>query len=101
MIARRCPLPACPNIDRTSGGSLIGMLAAFDTLLAASGPATRIAPAKREAARRAGAGDVLNPYDCFLAVVGVDGQARPIVGSADVDVRGLTCVGPRYDPGTV
>jgi hypothetical protein len=46
MIARRCPLPACPNIDRTSGGSLIGMLAAFDTLLAASGPATRIAPAK-------------------------------------------------------
>ena len=33
-----------PNIDRTNGGSLAGMLAAFDTLLASSGPATRVVP---------------------------------------------------------
>ena len=33
-----------PNIDRTNGGSLAGLLAAFDTLLAASGPATRVVP---------------------------------------------------------
>jgi glyoxylase-like metal-dependent hydrolase (beta-lactamase superfamily II) len=33
-----------PNIDRNNGGSLAGMLTAFDTLLAASGPATKVIP---------------------------------------------------------
>jgi cyclase len=33
-----------PNIDRTSGGTLKGMLAAFDTLIAAAGPNTKVLP---------------------------------------------------------
>jgi cyclase len=33
-----------PNIDRTSGGTLKGMLDAFDTLIAAAGPNTKVLP---------------------------------------------------------
>ena len=33
-----------PNIDRANGGSLKGILAAFDTLLANAGPQTKVVP---------------------------------------------------------
>ena len=43
-----------PNIDRTSGGSLKGMLAAFDTLIAAAGPNTKVLPGHGPITNRAG-----------------------------------------------
>jgi glyoxylase-like metal-dependent hydrolase (beta-lactamase superfamily II) len=43
-----------PNIDRTSGGSLKGMLAAFDTLIAAAGPKTKVLPGHGPITNRAG-----------------------------------------------
>jgi cyclase len=43
-----------PNIDRTSGGSLKGMLDAFDTLIAAAGPNTKVLPDHGPITNRAG-----------------------------------------------
>ena len=43
-----------PNIDRASGGSLKGMLAAFDTLIAAAGPNTKVLPGHGPITNRAG-----------------------------------------------
>jgi cyclase len=43
-----------PNIDRTSGGTLKGMLAAFDTLIAAAGPSTKVLPGHGPITNRAG-----------------------------------------------
>ena len=43
-----------PNIDRANGGSLKGMLAAFDTLIAASGPKTKVLPGHGPITNRAG-----------------------------------------------
>ena len=43
-----------PNIDRASGGSLKGMLEAFDTLIAASGPKTKVLPGHGPITNRAG-----------------------------------------------
>jgi cyclase len=43
-----------PNIDRTSGGSLKGMLEAFDTLIAAAGPNTKVLPGHGPITNRAG-----------------------------------------------
>jgi glyoxylase-like metal-dependent hydrolase (beta-lactamase superfamily II) len=43
-----------PNIDRTSGGSLKGMLEAFDTLIAAAGPSTKVLPGHGPITNRAG-----------------------------------------------
>jgi glyoxylase-like metal-dependent hydrolase (beta-lactamase superfamily II) len=42
-----------PNIDRANGGSLAGILAAFDTLLAAAGPNTRVVPGHGPVTNRA------------------------------------------------
>ncbi len=43
-----------PNIDRANGGSLKGMLEAFDTLIAASGPKTKVLPGHGPITNRAG-----------------------------------------------
>jgi glyoxylase-like metal-dependent hydrolase (beta-lactamase superfamily II) len=43
-----------PNIDRANGGSLKGMLAAFDTLIAAAGPGTKVLPGHGPITNRAG-----------------------------------------------
>jgi len=43
-----------PNIDRANGGSLKGMLAAFDTLIAAAGPKTKVLPGHGPITNRAG-----------------------------------------------
>jgi len=43
-----------PNIDRASGGSLKGMLAALDTLIAAAGPNTKVLPGHGPITNRAG-----------------------------------------------
>jgi len=43
-----------PNIDRGNGGSLKGMLDAFDTLIAASGPNTKVLPGHGPITNRAG-----------------------------------------------
>ena len=43
-----------PNIDRASSGSLKGMLAAFDTLIAAAGPKTKVLPGHGPITNRAG-----------------------------------------------
>ena len=43
-----------PNIDRASGGSLKGMLEAFDTLIAAAGPNTKVLPGHGPITNRAG-----------------------------------------------
>ena len=43
-----------PNIDRNNGGSLKGMLAAFDTLIAAAGPNTKVLPGHGPITNRAG-----------------------------------------------
>jgi len=43
-----------PNIDRGNGGSLKGMLEAFDTLIAASGPNTKVLPGHGPITNRAG-----------------------------------------------
>ena len=43
-----------PNIDRTNGGSLKGMLEAFDTLIAAAGPNTKVLPGHGPITNRAG-----------------------------------------------
>jgi len=43
-----------PNLDRNSGGSLRGMLAAFDTLIAAAGPNTKVLPGHGPITNRAG-----------------------------------------------
>ena len=43
-----------PNIDRNNGGSLKGMLAAFDTLIAAAGPKTKVLPGHGPITNRAG-----------------------------------------------
>jgi cyclase len=43
-----------PNIDRNNGGSLKGMLEAFDTLIAAAGPNTKVLPGHGPITNRAG-----------------------------------------------
>ena len=43
-----------PNIDRANGGTLKGMLDAFDTLIAASGPNTKVLPGHGPITNRAG-----------------------------------------------
>jgi glyoxylase-like metal-dependent hydrolase (beta-lactamase superfamily II) len=43
-----------PNIDRSNGGSLKGMLDAFDTLIAAAGPNTKVLPGHGPITNRAG-----------------------------------------------
>jgi cyclase len=43
-----------PNIDRANGGSLKGMLAAFDVLIAAAGPNTKVLPGHGPVTDRAG-----------------------------------------------
>jgi len=43
-----------PNIDRGNGGSLKGMLEAFDTLIAAAGPNTKVLPGHGPITNRAG-----------------------------------------------
>jgi glyoxylase-like metal-dependent hydrolase (beta-lactamase superfamily II) len=43
-----------PNIDRGNGGSLKGMLDAFDTLIAAAGPNTKVLPGHGPITNRAG-----------------------------------------------
>ena len=43
-----------PNIDRANGGSLKGILEAFDTLIAAAGPSTKVLPGHGPITNRAG-----------------------------------------------
>ena len=43
-----------PNIDRGNGGSLKGMIEAFDTLIAAAGPKTKVLPGHGPITNRAG-----------------------------------------------
>jgi cyclase len=43
-----------PNIDRGNGGSLKGMIEAFDTLIAAAGPNTKVLPGHGPITNRAG-----------------------------------------------
>ena len=43
-----------PNIDRANGGSLKGILEAFDTLIAAAGPGTKVLPGHGPITNRAG-----------------------------------------------
>jgi cyclase len=42
-----------PNIDRANGGTLTGILAAFDTLIAAAGPNTKVLPGHGDITNRA------------------------------------------------
>ena len=43
-----------PNIDRGNGGTLVGILAALQTLIDTAGPATRVAPGHGDLTNRAG-----------------------------------------------
>jgi len=85
-----------PNIDRANGGSLAGMLAAFDILLDAAGPATKVIPGHGPIAGRAAIAAhktmVIAVRDRVARLV-KDGQTLPQILAAKVTADYDTATG--------
>ncbi|GAA0627807.1 hypothetical protein GCM10009422_26060 [Brevundimonas kwangchunensis] len=79
-----------PFIDRSSGGTIDGLIAAIDVALAIAGPRTQVIPAHGEPARR----DDLVAWRGMLATVRNEVAARKAAGQSVDEITAADLTGP-------